>query len=309
MGAIVTRQSCLVEDVVIHDGMNGIGYDGTGSTAATKGVRYNRCYVYNSLKYGLSAGSPNATTYSPIPEISYCHWKNCNLGNFSPAGDSGGTKFLTYSPWIHHNWAEGNNGSGIWTDYSWNRTLIEENVVENNNGWGIFFEVGNAHSWLGTMCLDAKIRHNALYNNALSMPGGAGSWFNSVQLLVSCTDGQINGGTGFEVANNIVDGAALAMGFVDHNFHPFDVKSGLWHDNDIWLRGTGTGKVGGELITGGTQPQGDPFSAPSNNHFEDNRYHVSDLGIAKWRWAGANKTWAQWQALGHDNTGSLLGDA
>lgn len=43
----------------------------------------------------------------------------------------------------------------------------------------------------------------------------------------------------------------------------------------------------------------------AGNTFEDNDYKVLDLAAIHFRWNDINMTWAQWQAAGNDDTGSL----
>jgi hypothetical protein len=299
--AINGRGPFTVEDAKFDACYKGVGYDGTGA-APTDVIKYTRCYAVDCLRYGFTISGFTASG----PEISYCHWKNNNTALFDPANDAGGSKFLVNDCWVHHCWVESNQGSGIWTDFSSNDVVIEENVSENNTWWGIFYEVGGpgAHSATGI------IRHNYCANNGA---GAGGSWYNSGQILASCDDGQRNGGTGFDVSFNLIDvpvgSSAVALGWVDHSSHPYNVKSGLFHDNDVWLRGTQTGRVGGY----NADLTSDPFSVAYNNHFENNSYHVTNTALAKWYWGdpgvgapSATKTWAQWQAYGNDDTGSVV---
>ena len=296
MTAINGRGPFLAEDCVFDACYRGVGYDSTGA-AVSDIVRYNRLYAFDSLRYGFTI-SGSFFVFSVGPEVSYCRWTNSNTGQFATDNDAGGSKFLCRSLHVHHCWVDGNYGSGIWMDYSFDQPLIEENVVENNRNWGIFYEVGTGGSGFKA---EATIRYNAVLNNCTS---GTFDWFNNVQILSSCSDGALNAGTGYEIHNNLIDSTTerLALGFIDHESHAFNVKNFYAHDNDIWLRGTGGGRVGGEKSAGETF---DPFDPSANNRFENNHYHVTDTGLAKWRWAGANQTWAQWQALGHDDTGTL----
>jgi hypothetical protein len=295
----IGRGAFVAEDCKFDTCYGATGYDGTGATGLETN-RLTRCYAVNSMNYAFSSGSGAIT--APGMEVSHCHWKNSNTGHFDTGWDSGGTKFLANDAWVHHCWAEDNYGSGIWFDFSGNDVICEENVCENNTAWGIFYEMGGGPSGASATGI---IRHNYLYNNST----GSSGWFDG-QLLASCDDGLREGGGGFYIHNNLIDApasnTAVSLGFIDHDSHPHDVKGARFHDNDVWLRSTSVGRVGGDVGTGGGQPQGDPFSAGHDNHFTNNTYHVTDTALAKWRWAGLNRTWAQWQAYGHDQTGSLV---
>lgn len=285
----------LVQDVVMRNNF------GKGLNNAGNNITVDHCTMHGNGRYGFSANEvvPGAP-YNTNNKWQYCEWYNNNTRALSMYGAAGGTKLLACEAvYVGHCWAHDNHGSGLWFDFNPGSHNVEENVFENNDAWGMFYEVGTGEVSRGGTAT-ASIHNNLLKNNVLVNDT---SWFNSVQLLASCCDGQVNGGSGHEIHHNEVDGTTVrAMGFVDHNQpHPTDQKSGHFHDNLIWLRGARSGSVGGSLESG----TNDPFAAAADNTFENNHYKVANAGLAYWRWAGADRTWAAWRSFGHDNTGSL----
>lgn len=263
--------------------------------------RVSYCYFHDCLRGSLAGGSGYVEGIGS--EVGYCHFKNNNTSHFDPAGATGEATFkvLQASPWLHHNWAEGSYGPGLWTDYGYNDVLIEENVVENNTHWGIFYEVGTGDPARGYQARGI-IRHNSLYDNATN----GTNVFEDVQILASCCDGYLNGGTqGFEISNNLIDGDRLAVYLIDHTSHPTDTRNGFVYNNKMYLRGTRTGVVGAY-----SNEDDDIYSVAGNNRFQGNYYYVPDANAARWHWAGtyavgSDKTWVQWQAYGHDAGMSL----
>jgi hypothetical protein len=283
----------LIEDAIFHD-----NYE-KGVHAQCDNATIRRCLMYSNGRYGWGAslpqaGAPNRTGL----RVENCQWYDNNTRQLATNDAAGGNKVTgNIAAYIGRCWPHDNYGSGIWTDFSYGQHIIEENVVERNRNWGIFYEVGDGDD---AGLANAIIRYNALLGNATDTE----SWFDSVQLLASCSDGLSGGGVGFEVHNNLIDGSVLALGFVDHDTHPSDARGMHAHDNDIWLRGAALGRVGGHK--GGTF---DPFASAAGNTYRSNRYHVTNSALAKWRWDNADKTWAQWQAIGNDPDGVLLVDA
>ena len=60
---------------------------------------------------------------------------------------------------------------------------------------------------------------------------------------------------------------------------------------------------------GATSRQGNARMFSQNNRFSGNHYVVRDPNAAWWSWEGGMKTWAQWQAAGHDADGIVKAPA
>lgn len=294
----------VVQDATFHTNFNkGVHCQGSN-------VTFDHCLMHTNGRYGWGGSESAAGVRHTGFEITNCEWYNNNTRGLPMDFDAGGNKVLAcLDTYVANCWGHDNQGAGLWFDFNPGAHIVEENVFEDNARWGFFYEVGTgveSEGWTAS----AQIRNNHFLNNVTSDDG---SWFNSVEMLASCSDGAMNGGLGYEIHHNIIDSTHRALGFVDHNCHPFDVRNFSAHDNDVYLRTTNLGRVGGEVITVSGSPScddipyADPFAGSSNNDFTNNHYHVQNTGLAYWRWNGTNRTWAQWQALGHDTSGSLEG--
>ena len=66
-----------------------------------------------------------------------------NTDGFDPNNDAGGSKFFrTLSLKLRGNYVRYNNGNGLWADADNKATLYENNILESNQGFGIYHEVG-----------------------------------------------------------------------------------------------------------------------------------------------------------------------
>jgi hypothetical protein len=267
-----------------------------------------RVYSHDGGRYNFSASTNGGSQprYTGI-RIENCHSRNGNTRQLNPGDNAGASKFTNCDGlYVGYGWFDDTTawggGFGIWPDFAHRNTIIEENVCEGLRGSGVFYEA----SYGGT-----EIRRNALFNcGEKSTPTDEGDeWLGKVGLLLSSSDPTLEGTTtGIEIHHNLIDGEGIQLGFVDHGGHPQDVKNHHFYENDVWLRGSQLGVVGGR------QHQ-DEATSPwnSGNTYEDNHYHAPNTALARWTWGNTQGqspmpklTWAQWQALGHDNTGSLV---
>lgn len=302
-----TKGGWVVEDAIITTcAAVGLRFQGPNCTA-------RRVYAHTNGRYGMAisenaAGDPVWTGMV----VENCRIANNNTLHFNVGGDAGGTKFLECEIICRNNWAHDNYGSGLWFDTSLTNSLIEDNVCEDNRNWGIFYE----RSFGGTF-----IRRNALYDNAFGTPTDplnpeAPDWYRAVQLLISCSDGTLGLGTGIDVSRNIIDGSTRAIGLVQHGVHPWDCRDIDFHHNQLWLRNTA--QLGDDSAQFGAQVGGFDVEVPKilwtvtpPITFDYNEYHVGNLATKYWKWdsgtgGGVPKTWAQWQAYGHDPNGSVV---
>lgn len=192
--------------------------------------------------------------------------------------------------WLHH------NGVGIWHDGDNVDALIEDNLVEDNEGEGIFHEISAG----GT------IRNNIIRRNGFAPITGSGIYISTSR------DVQIFGNTveeNFRDINLFVQCAAVRpAGFFYPTQIEWDLRNVSVHDNAI--------KVGGPEFTvwgpsfsstGCTAEELARYAAPhnvKNNRFQDNTYTVRSAGGMWWFWNGF-KTFSAWQALGQDTTGGV----
>jgi len=188
------------------------------------------------------------------------------------------------SNWLHH------NPNGIWFDGDNRQNLIEDNLLEDHAGVGIFYEIsaeatirrntvrrsGEAGIFLSTS------RDLDVYENTLE-----GNW-RDVDLFVNC-----------DVAGLPEDGAY--PGSIAYDLSGIHV-----HDN-VFHVGTRDETIAAGLSALGTC---DPaFTAPyfggaKDLVFAGNQYTVPTLSGSYWYW-GTFKSWAAWQAIPQDAGGSV----
>ena len=186
--------------------------------------------------------------------------------------------------WIN-NWVHHNEGFGIWNDGEGANSLIDGNVSEDNAWSGIHWELS----------LTVEMRNNTLRRN-----GEHGIF--------------ISTSSGANIHHNILEDNWRGIAYfvncqsVEQTWwwDP-DLTNNLAHDNLIRV-GTRAGSIN-NMFSWGACPAGtvtiDPYLSNSkNNRFENNRYEVPDINNPLLLW-GSFKTWAEWQAMGFDVTGSL----
>lgn len=183
---------------------------------------------------------------------------------------------------VHH------NGNGIWYDGDNVGSLIEGNVVEDNGGNGIFYEIsgqgvirnnvvrrsGESAIFMSTS-RDVEIYLNTLESN-----------FRAVNLFVSC--------------GNVHPARTPYPGAIG-----WDLRNNNVHHNTVVV-GNQSGAIGNLLGYDGTctAAQAEAYlNGSKNNVFAGNQYTVPSLTGPWWHW-GAVKTWNEWRALGQDTNGT-----
>lgn len=181
--------------------------------------------------------------------------------------------------WVHHNARD-----GIWYDANNTLAIIENNLVEDQPGQGIFYEIS------GT----ATIR-----NNTVRRSGESGIFISTSQHVT------ITGNVLEENFRGIQ--YFLDCGIVGQGTLGWDLRNNTADGNTIRVP---TGAVGAMLshLSTCTATQVAPYlNGTKPNTFTNNRYSVQAVSGRWWVW-GFNglKTWNEWRALGHDLTGSVL---
>lgn len=267
-----------------------------------------RCYVHDNGSMTGVQISQTTTQYGNL--IEYCRLYNNNLHQLGVGTGAAGMKALhEHDMTARSNWAHGNYGVGLWWDTDCSNLLIEENVCEDNYVDGIFLEVVGG----GSIC-----RRNVIVGNVTS---GNPYWTATNLQISSCDARQFSGSDNvLLVTRNVIDVGtrtqAIAVDILADSGHSGNVPYGNHIiDNDIWLRGTSsyggtTSKVGGAA----SPTAYDIFTnrAAQDLVWQDNIYHVPNLTIGKWCWRYTPSadpdglTWAEWQALGFDTTGTRV---
>jgi len=256
-------------------------------------VRLTRGWLHSNGKYGITSATLAGTSTDVV--IEYCRVNDNNTRQLDPLADAGSSKFLfAHGMTMRYCWFHDNYGFGPWWDTNCVNIDCQENVIENNRNSGIFYEASGG----GTV-----FARNALFNNADTLAVGG----NNANFQISSGDGAAFGGSNglILIQRNWLDGNGAQASLWMHNGHA--VGEGLYcrgvhvEDNDIWLRGTGTSRVGG------SNPGGEFVG--KDIQWTANRYGVSGLSVAKWHWDTLQftpKTWAEWQALGFDLAGTRV---
>jgi parallel beta-helix repeat protein len=176
---------------------------------------------------------------------------------------------------VHH------NGMGIWYDGDNVGSLIEENVVEDNGGEGIFYEVSG----------QGIIRNNVVRRNGFSCV-----------FLSTSRDVEVYGNT----CENNGRGVNLFWSCLTSNGYPGDIghdlRNNRIHDNTTSILGAPNGALTASLSVDGrcSSAQAAPYlTNTKGNTFTANRYTVPSGTDGWWYW-NAPITFSQWQALGQD---------
>jgi parallel beta-helix repeat protein len=185
---------------------------------------------------------------------------------------------------FRNNFVHDNLGSGIWYDGDNVGSLIEDNQVDDNAGEGIFYEVsgrgairrnvvrrnGVSGIFVSTS-RDTEVDHNTLEDN-----------FRGINLFLNC------------------DAAGTA------NVITYALWNDRMHDNAIRV-GLRSGSLASSFTYSGscTPARLAPYLTGAGQlTFVRNTYQVPSAAGRYWMWGDA-KSWAQWQALGHDRDGVL----
>ena len=192
-----------------------------------------------------------------------------------------GTQDVTFRDnFVHHNMRD-----GIWYDTDNTGAVIEGNLVTDNGREGIFYEVS----------AEAVIRNNTVLRNGVSgifistsrnveIYGNVlESNYKGIQYYLSCD--RIGGGSvGSDLANNSSYGNTIQV-----STQSYSAASALVFNPHTC-----------------TSAQVTPYLDGSKNlTFKSNRYLGPSLTTRYWGWGNIWKSWAEWQALGQDITGTL----
>ena len=250
---------------------------GGGIRIGTKG-QVLRNYVHHNWQIGISGVGD-----STLVEGNEIAWNNY-LKGVSYTWEAGGTKFvktrglIVRTNNVHDNW-----GPGLWTDIDNIASLIEGNTVTNNADAGIFHEISYS----------AVIRNNTVKGNGF----GRTSWLWGAGILIAAS-----GGTGVEVAGNVLDGNFNGIALIQQNrgtggYGPRVVQNVWVHDNTVTMRARGQ--------SGAVQDISDnAIFASRNNRFTGNRYYVGTRS-KPFAWLNSSRSWTEWRNYGLDVSGVL----
>ena len=196
------------------------------------------------------------------------------------------TTNVTFSGnFVHH------NAEGIWYDGDNTGSLIENNIVEDNAGEGIFYEISG---------------QGIIRNNTIRRSGRSGIFVSTsrdVEIYGNVLEGNWRGINYFVNCDILGHSAGSpypeAIGW--------DLRNVNAHDNTIYI-GTQNEVVAGSLGYLGTctSTQVAPYMNGSKNLvFQSNAYYAPSMTTKYWFWGDSWKSFSEWQALGHDTLGSV----
>ena len=129
---------------------NKLNYNSGMGISAESDVVIRRSQIYGNTRLGVHGYTPN----NVLVEYSEVAYNNSN-GHFYDH-EAGGVKFLKPTNLrLRHIYSHHNIGAGLWTDNDSNNITYEYNTVTDNDGHGIFHELGFA----------ATIRNNIIERN------------------------------------------------------------------------------------------------------------------------------------------------
>ncbi|GEP11605.1 hypothetical protein MGN01_34500 [Methylobacterium gnaphalii] len=212
-----------------------------------------------------------------------------NTAGFDPGWEAGGIKiteaqFVT----VRGNHVYRNDGPGIWCDINCRDAVIEDNIVEANQGAGIFYEIS----------FSAVVRRNKVrFNGANDAP-----WYWDADI-------QIAGSQGVEVTDNVIDvrpgGHAIML--IDQG--RAKLGGGLYRTTGNRVHGnrivfSGDGDAGGVTDTDRLSPNGSVIEA-GNNSFDGNTYLAPATVSPSFVWGRDPLTFTAFRQLGQERAGSV----
>jgi parallel beta-helix repeat protein len=287
---LTAGDGATIQDVIGHNSLN------VAAKIQALNTTISHCRFHTNGRYGLSTGGTGPGQVDGLI-VEYCDVENNNTSN-THGGSAGGSKFGYVANGIwRFNWFHANHGFALWLDTGCINCILEENVCEDNDFTGLFYEANDG----------SVIRRNYVANNG-NFSGSVGtlaaSFVNNVNLRISDDNCATVRG---QCQNNLIDftpaqdgtkGGLLLLwdhsGTVARSVQNWDV-----HDNQFWLRGTTSMRVGGQDSGAGLTAF--PVWSEDNNFFS-NQYRVASMSTSYWKWdtgggSGVAQTYSAWQGF------------
>lgn len=231
-------------------------------------------YVHHNGQYGLHGWGDRALIENN--EISYN-----NTEGYDQLWDAGGMKFVLSDGLVfrgnhvHHNY-----GIGVWFDIDNIRSVVEDNLIEDNEAAGIYYEISYS----------ATIRDNRIFRNG---NGSSERFTHSGIIVAESGDVEIYGNT---LAGN-ENGVLAIQGDRGTGAYGELIVKNMWvHDNDVTM------DIG---ATGLMDAKGDGGILSRNNRFDRNTYRISG-NSAPFRHGTGRISEAAWRAAGQDPNGAFI---
>jgi parallel beta-helix repeat protein len=260
---------------------------GAGIAAGT-GSLVRGCNIHHNGQIGITgAGQDILIENNRI-------WAN-NIRGFSSGWEAGGVKIALGDGVVFRgNHIHDNLGPGLWSDINCHNLLYEGNIVERNNGTGIYHEIS----------FNAVIRNNIVRHNGIADNG----WFGGSGIVIAASqDVEVYGNTltvspskcGIMLIDQGRDDQAQAHGGPIHK-----TRDNKVHDNDMTFEGAACAGGASDV-----KPGHENFSiiTDGNNLFDGNVYRVPRTsGPAHFVWGHEDLDWDALRGKGVEPNGRLV---
>jgi len=267
-----------------------------GSTFERNLLRYNsgmgisvesdvvirRSNIYGNTRLGVHGYTPN----NVLVEYSEVAYNNSN-GHFYDH-EGGGVKFLKPTNLtLRHIYSHHNIGAGLWTDNDGDNVIYENNTVTDNDGHGIFHELG----------FRATIRNNVIERN-----GKNGIYLSNSRDVKAYNNTLRDNTSGLAIRNNCRSEA------VNHTTRNLE-----FYNNTVYQKafsGPGSQFSSGKAAIFSLEPtcqywseSADDWYDRRGNRFYNNTYYLSGQNSGTrpmFYWKAGERTYDEWRAYGQN---------
>ena len=212
-----------------------------------------------------------------------------NYANFERFWDAGGLK-ITKSTGVQvlNSYIHNNKAVGLWFDIDMKNVLVAGNVISENDGVGISYEIS----------YDATIRDNTIVRNGLTAPGQI-AWLPSAQIGIQNSSNVNVYHNTIEAKNGQGGIALLHESRGGGKYGEWSTKSNSIHDNKITYLGT-------EILSGFQVNYQHEASKSFGNTWNGNTWTMPDGTKQLWMFNSALSGWdAIQKQYGYETTGHL----
>ena len=292
--AIGVRIAGMVVEHFAEEGIDARSSPGTNWIIENNELRFNgwsgaepaqitrNNYIHHNGVVGLEGGYASEDMLIANNELAFNNTKRQYT-----SGDNGGAKFIrTTRLKVLHNYSHDNNGAGLWTDGNNVSTEYAFNRIENNAQSGLTHEVS----------CDASIHDNVFRNNNTE----TNLWHGGEIYIHSSPNVEVFANEISTRGNGIVlrDSSRPKD---DANIQQCAVHASVFRIRNVRVRQNQINQAGRSGMVG----DGPESFTHVNAKFDANRYFVASTSDQHWEWGGLQRDWQQWQAIGHDGTGTV----
>jgi len=256
---------------------------GAGISVGT-GSQVNDCNIHHNGQIGITGIGRDIRIEDN--EV----WAN-NIRGFDPEWEAGGVKIVRGDGVVFRgNEVHENLGPGLWCDINCHNVLYEANLVERNNGAGIFYEIS----------FNAVIRNNVVRHNGIADK----VWFWGDDILIAASqDDEVYGNT------LTVGPSKCGIMLIDQS-RPIEgggrykTRNNKVHDNEMTFEGAACAGGASDAKPG---DQNLSVITDGNNVFDANIYRVPrKSGPSRFVWGHAIFDWDGLRRQGVEPNGQLV---